>query len=66
MIVGEYVTAIEDDLQGLLRHIKKEKIIRCGKCKYLEVPKSEYEDMWCRRFCHNVVPEAFCCWAEEK
>lgn len=66
MIVGEYVTAIEDDLQGLLRHIKKEKIIRCGKCKYLEVPRSEYEDMWCRRFYHNVVPEAFCCWAEEK
>ena len=66
MIVGEYVTSIEDDLQGLLRHIKKEKIIRCGKCKYLEVPRSEYEDIWCRRFCHNVVPEAFCCWAEER
>lgn len=45
MIVGEYVTAIEDDLQGLLRHIKKEKIIRCEKCKYFEVPRSEYEDM---------------------
>lgn len=45
MIVGEYVIAIEDDLQGLLRHIKKEKIIRCKKCKYLQVPRSEYEDM---------------------
>lgn len=66
MIIAEYVVAIEDDLKGLLRHIKKEKIIRCQNCKFLKIPRTEFEDMWCERTCGSVVPEAFCCWAEEK
>lgn len=45
MIIAEYVVAIEDDLKGLLKHIKKEKIIRCQNCKFLKIPRTEFEDM---------------------
>lgn len=65
-IITEYINQVREDLPGTCIHKRAENIIRGYDCIYLQVPKSEYEDIWCGKLLCNTQPNCFCCWAERR
>lgn len=63
-IITEYINQVIEDIPGTCIHKKGPEIIRGYNCKYLVIPKSEYEDMRCEKLFCNVQPNCYCCWAE--
>lgn len=63
-IIAEYILQIKEDMPGTCTHKYAEPIVRGYNCEYFMVPKSEYEDTWCKKLLCPVQPNCFCCWAK--
>ena len=65
-IITEYISQVIEDIPGTCIHKKAENIVRGYNCKYIVIPRNEYEPIWCKKLCEEVTPNCFCCWAEYK
>ena len=63
-IFAEYINQIVEDMPGTCTHKKAEYIVRCHNCEYFVIPKTEYENMWCKKLLCDVQPNCFCCWGK--
>ena len=69
-MVPSYFAHFSEEPETVFGHRLREKIVRCGDCKFLQLRTAILPPMVCGRLgyinCFAVKPEGFCAWGEPR